>query len=292
MIASTIPLIIFVIAAIALASTRRAWGPGTHIQLAQSLLDTMPDRLAPEQVDLLSRHADCFQYGCIAADIINLKQYGGLANHCHNWSIQERLAEHVRSETEEAFVWGYLCHLAADVVAHNHFVPFHLLYDLPPALLGHTYWEARADSRTSERTWAIVDALRVDPDLDSNDSLIHRAVPRKALSMTSNKFIFNHVLLARSKKSWREIMDRMRRRTPMGTIQEEFHDRCLERCLENMFDVFDRRALLELRGQDPTGHGALRAAREIRRELIANHGNRRRAAASARVRAEQEFGLG
>lgn len=275
---------------IAVASTI-AWGPGTHIQLAERLLDTMTDRLSSEQVDLLNAHRDCFQYGCIAADIINIKQYGGLTNHCHNWSIEERFGELVSTDTERAFVRGYLCHLAADVVAHNHFVPYQILYDLPPHVLGHTYWEARADSYVPEPIWLIVDELRTDTDLDSNDALIHAAVPKKLIPMAPNKFIFNHVLLARSKKNWRALMDKMRRRNPMGTVQEPFLERCLEQCLENMFRTFDAKAHLELRGRDPTGHSPLKETRRLRRSLIQTYGDRRRAAPAARDLAEKTFGL-
>lgn len=272
-------------------ATTLSWGPGIHVKLAQQLLDTMPDRLAPDQIELLERHADCFQYGCIAADIINLKQYGGLANHCHNWSIKERFEELVTTETEQVFVWGYLCHLAADVIAHNHFVPYQILYDLPPQVCGHTYWEARADSWVDEPTWLAVDALRLDTDLDSNDALIQKAVPKRALSMRSNKFIFNHVLLARAKRNWRGVMDKMRRRNPVGKVQEPYLEECLERCLENMFRTFDPRGLLDLRQYDPRGHDALRETRQLRRKLIEAHGNRIRGAEASRDEAEKAFGL-
>ena len=283
-------LLIALSIAFTIASTMR-WGPGTHIQLAEQLLDTMTDRLSSEQADLLRENRDCFQYGCIAADIINLKQYGGLANHCHNWSIEERLSALVAHDTERAFVRGYLCHLAADIVAHNHFVPYHLVYGLPPQMLGHTYWEARADSYIPEPIWLIVDELRTDTNLDSNDELIRRAVPKRALSMSSNKFIFNHVLLARSKKRWRSIMEKMRRRHPIGEVQEPYLARCMERCLENMFRTFDPKAHLELRAHDPTEHRSLREARRLRRSLLKAHGDRHSGAGAARLIAEENFGL-
>lgn len=34
--------------------------------------------------------------------------------------------ERAREAPLQAFAWGYLAHLAADVVAHNHFVPLQL----------------------------------------------------------------------------------------------------------------------------------------------------------------------
>lgn len=283
-------LTIALVASLVVALGPSAWGPGIHIQLAQELLERR-DELPDESRRLLEEHADSFQYGCIAADIINLKKYGGLDNHCHNWNIKERLEALIEHDAERAFLAGYLCHLAADLIAHNHFVPYHVLYDLPPALLGHTYWEARADDVVREETWWIVDGLRTHRELHDNDDLIHQAVPKKAFSMLSNKLIFNHVLLARSKKKWREVMTRMRTRRPARPLQARHLQTGLGLCLENMFLTFTDDGLAQLREGDPNGHAALKESRVVRRRLVDEHGSRKRASHAACEAAEDLFGL-
>lgn len=268
-----------------------AWGPGTHIQLAGRLLRRMDRRLAKSQRELLTAHTEAFLYGNIAADIISFKKFGGLRNHCHNWNMKERFEALIQTEHEQAFLYGYLCHLAADVVAHNHFVPFHMLHGLPPMVLGHTYWEARADDVVHEEHWQTIDGLRNRRELHQNDQMINQAVRKKALSLASNKWIFNNVLLARSKRGWRDIMDQMRSRRPVGTLQHRFLDECHERCLENMWLVFDALDLEHLKQWDPSGLGALREARLERRRLIAHHGSREAGARAAQDLAVKMYGL-
>ncbi len=268
-----------------------SWGPGTHIYLSSLLLKRMKRRLPPTQVQLLEGHRESFLYGSIAADIINFKNYGGMKNHCHNWNIKERLEVLLTVEEERAFLQGYLCHLAADIVAHNHYVPFHLVYGLPPKMLGHTYWEARADGVVTEEHWHIIDGLRNHRLLRENDRIINQAVPKKALSLSSNKWIFNNILLARSKKSWRAIMEQMRSQKPRGEIHQRFLSECHRRCLENMFSVFDAAGLEELRAQDPSGRETLREARKLRRQLIEKHGTRAAGSDEAKAIAKRRFKL-
>ncbi|MFQ5654888.1 MAG: zinc dependent phospholipase C family protein [Planctomycetota bacterium] len=269
----------------------QSWGPGTHIYLSSLLLKRMERRLPREQARLIEEHRDNFLYGCIAADIINFKSYGGLKNNCHNWTIKERIEELSSSEHERAFLCGYLCHLAADVIAHNHFVPFQLVYGLPPKILGHTYWEARADGQVAEEYWRIIDGLRSHPTLRSNDQIIHRAVPRKALSIGSNKWIFNNILLARSKTSWRGIMDQMRARKPRGELHKRFLTECHKAALENMYRVFKEEGLERLRELDPNGRASLYEARRLRRELIERYGTRIAGAEAARGLAKRKYRL-
>lgn len=268
-----------------------SWGPGTHVYLGTLLLRRMRRRLSKSQQRLLTDHRDAFLYGGIAADIINFKKYGGIKNHCHNWNMKERFEALIEEEHEHAFLYGYLCHLAADVVAHNHFVPFQTLHGLPPVLLGHVYWEARADGRIDEEYWKVIDGLRNRVELHENDQIINRAVRKKALSLSSNKWIFNNVLLARSKKSWRDIMDQMRRRNPRGELHDRFLKECHRRCLENMWKVFDDLELEKLRQWDPNGLAALSEARQVRRSLIQRHGSRSAGAADSQEIARDLYRL-
>jgi hypothetical protein len=75
---------------------------------------------------LIHEEREAFEYGNIAADIINFKAYGGAYTHCHRWEIVDEMRALSTSKRQEAFVAGYLSHLAADTIAHNHCA-------LPPA---------------------------------------------------------------------------------------------------------------------------------------------------------------
>ncbi len=267
------------------------WGPGTHILFARRLLDEDRDEIPAEARQRITAHESHFLYGNIAADIINFKNYGDLKDHCHNWNMRERLQEIADTEAEQAFILGYLCHLAADVVAHNHFVPYQLVHGLPPRLLGHIYWEARADGRVPEAHWETIDSLRLDRSLHENDRLIVEAVPKRAFSLKTNKLIFNNVLLARSRRSWRAIMDQMVTRTPRGTLHRDYLTLCYETCRAHMLATFHEDSLAGLRTFDPNGHAALSESLRLRRELIGAHGSRAAAADASRDEAERRYGL-
>ena len=177
------------------------------------------------------------------------------------------------------------------MIAHQHFVPYHIVYGLPPRLFGHLYWEAIADGAVPEDLWDQIDALRLDRSIDENDRLILEAVPKRAFSHRTNKLIFNHVLLARSRRSWRAIIDQMTARRPRGVLQTEFIAECHAKVHENLLAVFDEETLAPLRTRDPNGHEALAESQRLRRDLIAEAGSRSKGAESARQAARERFGF-
>lgn len=255
------------------------------------MLEQDGDRIPEEARQLITAHEHDFLYGNIAADIINLKNYGGLKNHCHNWNIRERLQEHADGDQDQAFILGYLCHLAADVVAHNHFVPYQVVHGLPPRLLGHVYWEARADGRVPDPHWETIDGMRTDKSLHEHDELIIQAVPKRAFSHTTNKLIFNNILLARSRRSWRAIMDQMKTLNPRGHLDRDFLGACYDACREHIIGIFHDDTLAALRERDPNGHETLSESQRLRRQLIGEHGTRIAAVEASRDEAEKRYGL-
>ncbi len=251
-----------------------SWGPGLHTQLTRRVLEMVRCLREPSPSHrLVLAHPQSFLYGNIAADLVNFKNYGGMKNHCHNWNIQERLETRARTDRERAFILGYLCHLAADVTAHNHFVPYHLVHGVPPIILGHTYWEALADAGVTDEEWEIVAGLRSDRSLHQDEKLIWRTVRWRALGARSNKWIFNNILLVSLRQPWREMVRRADARQGRYPIDREFLDHCRTGCIHNMMAVFDPARLSALKLRDPTGREALRGARRMRRELIAQFGS-------------------
>jgi hypothetical protein len=283
-------LIPLVALAAGLAVLAAPWGPGTHIQLTGDLLRRFRRMRKPKaEQDLVVRHYQPFLYGNIAADIINFKAYGGVKNHCHNWNIHERLEEHATDDAARAFILGYLCHLAADIVAHNHFVPFHLVHDCPPRFLGHAYWEAIADSRVSDADWHTVDKLKRNRAIHEFDRMVHRAVKWRALGLRSNKWIFNNILLINCRQSWRSVIRGFQSSARAHPVDEEFHRLCRAASLRLMLSVFHPRRLALLKVHDPTGKFALQGALRLRRELVRDHGDRRKARDVSRALAKAAY---
>ena len=114
------------------------WGPGNHLEFALRVLRARR-KLAEEPARLLRQERAAFLYGNIAADLISFKAYGGHYNHCHRWTIVREMRARATSPAQEAFALGYLAHLAADTIAHNHYVPYHLARYARSKGLGHLY---------------------------------------------------------------------------------------------------------------------------------------------------------
>src|SRR5216684_143592 len=100
-----------------------AWGPVTHIALGVQVLATVITPGHPLQA-ALANLPEVFLYGSLAPDIVQGRRLQSrLRRHSHNWSTGLGLLEAARKEDEKTFALGYLAHLAADVVAHNFFLP-------------------------------------------------------------------------------------------------------------------------------------------------------------------------
>jgi hypothetical protein len=258
----TATLIVVLSVALALA-----WGPGTHLEFEHRVFRRRRERLPSEVAELIEKHREAWQYGHIAADIINFKSAGGPYSHCHRWSIIEEMRGLARSDFERAFVFGYLAHLAADTIAHNHFVPYHLARFARTRGLGHLYWEMSADRFVPDERWAVVTELKRDPALVPLDDLVNHTVPRKALSMTTNKVIFNHVLLVSERRHWRTGVAAIH---PIASVElrRGFLDRFRDAAEERIFYALGRGGLAGIAHVDANGKAAQKAAVSVRKKLL------------------------
>jgi hypothetical protein len=247
-----------------------AWGPGTHLELASRVLRRRKELLPGPVAELLEEHRSAYLYGNLAADIINIKNFGGHYNHCHRWTIVSEFRQSGQSPAIEAFALGYLSHLAADTIAHNHFIPYHLTRFARSRGLGHLYWEMSADRFVTDSHWELVSLLKQDRELDLLDDLVNRAVPKKALSMTANKLLFNHVLLISERESWRRGMDRLQ---PIGRVKltRGFLDVFRNAATERIRLALTRGGMAKLQHIDTNGKAAQREAMRVRRLLVKNH---------------------
>jgi hypothetical protein len=260
------PILLLLLLALAgLASL--GWGPGHHLEFAERVHRRRRELLPRDVALLLGEQRASYFYGNIAADIINFKAYGGAYNHCHRWGIIEELRARAESPRQEAFVLGYLSHLAADTIAHNHFVPYHLARYARTKGLGHLYWEMSADRYIAESRWAIVQSLKVLDGLFELDELVNRAVPKKALPMTANKLIFNHLLLVSERDAWRRGMQRIH---PIGRVKltRGFLTIFQRAAVDRVRLALHPRGLRALAAVDPNGKEAQKKALRARQSLL------------------------
>ena len=122
-----------------------AWGPAIHTVTALSVLDNV-GFILPSIAGIITSLPLEYLYGCLSADFFIGKSRGrGAGRHLHNWEGGLRLLGEAGDDREASYAYGFLSHLAADVVAHNFFVP-NVISSYPTGKrVGHVFCEAKAD---------------------------------------------------------------------------------------------------------------------------------------------------
>jgi len=121
-----------------------AWGPGVHTVIALQSLDVAAGLVSSVGQLILSSPLE-YLYGSLAADFFLMKAHMKTTRHAHHWKGGFALLAEAKTDKEKAYAYGFLAHLAADVIAHNIFIPN--LLNIFPSKRGrsHIYWEVRAD---------------------------------------------------------------------------------------------------------------------------------------------------
>lgn len=261
-----------------------AWTPGTHIMLGEALLRSADLLLPAAMAQLLKAHPFEFLYGSIAADTSFAKRYARVGRHCHHWPVGDEILDRARDDALRAFGYGYLAHLAADVVAHNHFVPHQLAISSATSGAGHAYWEARFESELGEQ-WSrrareviLLDHWQADEHLD-------RILSPTIFSTPTNRRIFRGMVHASDLSPYQRILSLMasNSRWPLRGAAVAAH---LDRAFDHVVDLLVSGERAEARKADPSGEEALREAKLIRKGALERGGER-----AARKDAADRFAL-
>ncbi len=242
-----------------------AWGPITHLVHGSNVLADMDLLTGPLQ-ELLGAHRLAYLYGNIAADIFHAKKYTrSLYTHCHCWPVGWQIVDAAKGEREEAFAYGYLSHLAADVYSHNQFVPVQLVTSFEARTLRHIYWEARFDAAQDRDRWRLIRSVLRHRYRDL-DRLVERVVERTLFSFKTNKRIFDSVMALQQLEQWQAMVrglgDRSRYPLPASEV-----DRFNGLCVAAIQDLLLHGHASACQAADPTGHEALKQASALRRKL-------------------------
>ena len=121
-----------------------AWGPGVHTALALSSLDSAT-LLLPSISRVITSFPIEYMYGSLSADFFIGKGKRKRRKNPHTWEGGFKFLNEANDDRETAYALGFLSHLAADIMAHNFFVP-NLLCAYPGrGKMGHLFWEIKAD---------------------------------------------------------------------------------------------------------------------------------------------------
>jgi Zinc dependent phospholipase C len=242
-----------------------AWGPSTHVWLANSVLSNLGAVPLPLR-DLLSAYPYEFLYGNLSADITLAKKYVHYSRHCHRWEMGFLVLERAASERLRSFALGYLCHLAADTLAHNHFVPRRLLVTSSTRHFGHAYWEHRFDAQLGPDPLRIAREV-VRRDHAGPDELLEEVLTQAIFSFRTNKRMFQHMLHLSNDERWQSLFEKMVARSRWDLPDEEVQ-RYLRAAEHIVTDFLLNGVRSRACGLDPIGSENLELAKKIRRRTI------------------------
>ncbi len=241
-----------------------AWGPITHIDFASEALAHLAI-YGPAVKALLGKFPLDFLYGALAADITIGKDYVDYVYNCHNWRVGFVILNEARDDRQKAAAFGYLSHLAVDIIAHNYFIPFKVLFSYPTRTLGHVYWEMRFDAKRPKKIWDLakkVSGMR----FPHNDELFGRMLKRTLFSFKTNKRIFRSVLTLHKFRHWKTMMEKVH-----DVSRFKLHPRDIEEyrllAIDSVVTFLKDPERAPCTRVDPTGEAKLLYASETRHEL-------------------------
>jgi Zinc dependent phospholipase C len=241
-----------------------AWGGGMHLQVGLHVLENL-SLINPAVAALLTSHPRDFLYGCISADITLGKKYTHYLLHCHRWGIGRKVLQKAQSEAEQACAYGYLCHLAADIVAHNCFVPYKIMQSFSTVTMKHTYWEMRFETFVEKPVWDLAKEI-CKADQRSNDMLLRNVLTPTIFSFGLNKRIFNSIMLLSRLERWQRVMQTLSDNSRF-ILSDEERKEYFDLTIEMVYDFLRHPEDSELLMNDPTGERALTIAEAIRKNL-------------------------
>jgi len=263
-----------------LPAPAKAWGPAAHLDFSLVILSDLA-LLAPAVAALLKKFPDDFLYGSIAADITVGKNLSPYHLHCHNWQVGFSVLDLAEDDRTRAFAWGYLSHLAADVVAHNYFIPYKIVQHYTRRRAPHAYWEVRFDTRIQRETWKVVKALSAQA-FKAHDQHLRRILTAPLFPFRINKQLFNSMVIFNHVVRWKRMVDAHARRSKMLLTEEEVEE--MHRLsVERVVDLLAHCQQAACLAADPTGHRNILIARDIRKRL-------RNLNLEGRLREPQEIG--
>jgi len=261
-----------------------AWTPGTHVMLGEALLRSADLLLPAALAQLLKAHPFEFLYGSIAADTSFAKRYAKVGRHCHYWHVGDEILDRARDDALRAFGYGYLAHLAADVVAHNHFVPHQLAISSATSGAGHAYWEARFESALGEQ-WSRRAREVILLEHNQADEHLDRILSPTIFSTPTNRRIFRGMVHASDVGAYQRVLGLMAANS-RWPLRENAVGAHVDRAFDHIVDLFVRGEQAVARQSDPSGEEALREAKLIRKGALARGGER-----AARKDAADRFAL-
>ena len=249
--------LLLIISFLLLPSIVFAWGPLTHIYLANELY-SLGALLPAGMFELIRRYKKDFLYGTLMADLVVGKKYLPEHKNSHNWNFAFDLLNATETKQQKAFVYGYMSHLAADTVAHS-------VYTAEKKNIGHTLLELKADCIIDKKYWS--QAMAIDRKIQiRNDEFLENSVDSFIFSFKTNKRILRGMVFLSvfNRERIGDFIDRnLITSMPMRETIEKLHQDSLDKIID-LFQNWENSRVVRV---NPSGSSPRR--RLVRKELIA-----------------------
>lgn len=230
-----------------------AWGPGVHISIAEWLLSNLS--ILPASVaHTIALHKDAFKYGALSADIFIGKGSTVVPGHSHNWETGFTLLQNVRSPKLRSYAYGYLSHLAADVVAHNNYVPS-LMSGAPTAgKLGHVYIEAQADRMVRWNSNSVRGLFKIS--CTDHDCELLAATNKHKGGFAIRKQVFRSSVALCGAFPWKSSLKLIHHTMP-GAADKKYLRSMIDASARSVVNILSLSEKSAVTGVDPIGAAAL-----------------------------------
>lgn len=232
-----------------LADPALAWGPGVHLNLCNQVLSRL-DLVTLSVARVLERYPLAYVYGCLSADFLVGKGKKLSANHCHSWQSGFRLLQRIQDPELQAYAYGYLSHLAADVVAHNYYVPNMLQLGKGRGRLSHVYIELQADSKTKHCTQELKQIM--DNSWKAADLYLQNVLRKSRLSFSLKKKIYKKSLAVSRNNTCFSSLQLLDRHFPERSCEEYLED-MLQLSRQAVLDCMNQQESSQVCDHDPMG---------------------------------------
>jgi hypothetical protein len=238
-----------------LADQAGAWGVATHVELTRMVLGDLAG-LGSGLAGLILAHRREFISGNIMADVIMGKKFSRRRRHSHHWPAAKRLLDRAEDDRGRAFAYGFMTHLAADTVAHNHYIPELIRSTGSTVAMGHLYWEMRLDQLVRpEYRMLTVQLLRVrDARLKP---LFAEHVYPQLMWFGLNQSVFTRVHRFANWQGFAKAVGICQDLSRWQLASDAFAD-YRDQARDRMIDLVRNGSDSKVTREDPNGHAALR----------------------------------
>ena len=235
-----------------------AWGPAVHTVLACRILDSTAS-LLPNIAAIIQTYYLEYIYGNLAADFFIGRLQKEDSHHSHDWETGFRFLKHARSEKEAAYGYGFLSHLAADVIAHNYFVP-EVIYRISfLKRMSHIYTEMIVDTSVDSGYFQMAKDVLSMKEL-SCDGLLTRTIPDTRNTIKARRHLYTQSLKLSDSISCSPTISFLTRGSPIR-ISRKTLDFMIHLSYSLIRDVLNDPKSSECFSFDPVGKDNLRLAK-------------------------------